>query len=277
MRNNRLPRQIEDDPEGWVSLRRAFLRVWIAVVGRAARPEDVEADIERGALPPILTADVAEAIDGEIELQGGSAFYTMTVCKIFAQAVRAGRLAVQSKPKGAGEMCPMPLVAWETDSPFLRFRGWSYDPEVPGASGLRLSHWVLVRRADLEAFVEGLTAWRESLPELDLERLPAEGLDCLLPTPAHVERVDECFVVSPPSVSNIKFVKPRLAVVEQLEKLSPKDRDIIEKMHRLIVERGMKKSPAALALADEYKPGGAADDARRTLARIYERVYPEQP
>lgn len=99
---------------------------------------------------------------------------------------------------------PMPVSAWLTDSAFLRFQGWSYNPDDSGATGIRLSHWVYVNSDDLVAFCAALDNWRSGLPEWNGEDLPEESADYLCGYPVRLVPYDDDLLdISPPSLREI--------------------------------------------------------------------------
>ena len=161
---NRLPnkRQPRLEPADWVSLRKAFHLFGSAAIGPAFggmrfRLADIEDAISQKS--DDVCVEVPVNSDGTHELmldsKTGARLFTQSVCRSFRQAVAAGRLTAAYAPKGAGALRSMPVEAWRTDDDFLRFDGWSFDPEVMGKTGEDGPCWVFINQASLDSVLRG--------------------------------------------------------------------------------------------------------------------------
>ena len=211
-------RRPRTDPEGWTSLRSAFLSFGRAAIGSEYGAatfslQDIEGVIEQRSYPSEFELLLNDAGDHELNLDSptGARLFTPAVCRSFLSAVRNQRLRTGYASKGAGEVLPMPLGAWRTDDDYVRFAGWSFDPGNFGAVGDKPPSWVFVNNADLSIITGEVQEWRATLPEWDGESEPDSEVTYLNRWPLCFHMVGDELWVEPPILP--KFSPARLELV----------------------------------------------------------------
>lgn len=164
-------KQLRTDPDGWISLRRAFRLFGSAVIGPdfVGMARLTEEAIAKKSNPPILEVQPNDAGDYVLNLdfEALTELFIGALCRSFRRAVLSGKLPTAYAKKGAGEVLPMPLGAWRTDDDYIRFDGWSFDPENFANAGPDSPCWVFVDPHRLVELMHELKAWRRGLPEWD--------------------------------------------------------------------------------------------------------------
>jgi hypothetical protein len=210
-------RQPRVDPEGWVALRRAFFDFGSSAIGpefaaATFRTTDIEGVIAQKSNAHHSSLRVNDVGDHVLDLDSptGARLFTPPVCRSFLSAVRNGKMRTGYAGKGAGEVLPMPLGAWRTDDDYIRFAGWSFDPNEFGAADENSPAWVFVDSADLAIVLEELKHWRANLPAWDGETEPDPKVTYRNRWPFCFELIDDDLWVHPPTLPNFEVAKLRL-------------------------------------------------------------------
>jgi hypothetical protein len=207
-------RQPRVDPNGWVSLRRAFFWFGRSAIGHEFGAatflmQDVEGAIAQKSYAHHGSLPLNAAGDHELSLDSptGARLFTPPVCRSFLSAVRNGRLRTGYASKGAGEVLPMPHGAWRTDDDYVCFAGWSFDPNDLGSAGKNSPSWVFVHSADLTDILQELKDWREALPEWDGESEPDPEVTYRNRWPMCFRLIDDDLWVEPPILPEFNVAK----------------------------------------------------------------------
>lgn len=203
-------RQPAVDPEGWVSLRKAFYGFGRAAIGY----EFGGATILASTIEQAIGANSDDCVELEVDAEGshelrltsamGAALFTRPVCRSFCSAARAGQLVTAYATKGAGPLQIMPQGAWRTDNDFARFLGWSFDPENLARADLDAPCWIFVSVKSLQSVEAHLTKWRSNLPIWNGEAEPSERETYCNKWPLRFEQLDDKVWALPPDLPNFR-------------------------------------------------------------------------